>query len=126
MADPRQTGKDTEVSINGTTLAYTTTTFDIPFETDSSDMNDRPTPTTAVYSRYMEGTMEWDGTQVEVHDALINANGSQTEDISLRITDTEKVYRATEVTLTNISVEHPADGKSNGTIDWRADDYRRE
>lgn len=126
MANPTETGKDAEISVNGTTIAYTTTSYTITYETDSSDMNDSPTPTTAIYSRYMEGTIEWDGSQIEAHTAFFNAEGAQYDDISLRIRDTEKTYRATEVTMTSLDGEKPSDGKSNGTIEWRADSFRRE
>ena len=126
MANPTETGKDAEVSVNGTTIAYTTASYTITYETDSSDMNDSPTPTTAIYSRYMEGSLEWDGSQIEAHEAFLNDEGAQFEDISLRISDTEKTYRVTDVTLESLDGDKPSDGKSSGTIDWRGDNFRRE
>ena len=126
MANPTETGKDAEVSVNGQTIVYTTTSYTINYETDSSDMNDSPTPTTAIYSRYMDGSLEWDGSQIEAHSVFINSDGSQVEDISLRISDTEKTYRVTDVTLESLDGDKPSDGKSSGTIEWRGDNFRRE
>lgn len=125
MADPRETGKDTEVRVNGQTVAYTNATYDLVYDTADSDLNDSPTPYTAVVSRYMEGTLEWDGTQLDAHTVFLNAEGDQAEDIQIEIEDTEKTIVGDEVLLTNLSREHPADDKTSGTIDFKADTFRR-
>lgn len=126
MALPNDTGKQTEVSVRGQTVAYTNATYDLTYDTASSDMNDSPTPYTAVVSRYAEGTIEWDGSQVEAHEVFLNPDGSQVSDITLRITDNEKTIQLQDVTLTNLNREMPADDKTSGTIDYRADNFRRE
>lgn len=126
MALPNSTGKNTEVSVGGQTIAYTNATFDLTFDTASSDMNDSPTPYTSVVSRYAEGTLEWDGSQVEAHEVFLNPDGSQIEGVTIRVVGEEYTYNFTEITMTNLNREQPADGKVAGTIDWRSDSFRRE
>lgn len=126
MALPNETGKQTEVSVAGQPVAYTNATYDLVYDTADSDLNDSPTPYTAVVSRYLEGTLEWDGSQVEAHEVFLNADGSQVDDITISMEDGEKTIVGTDTTLTNLNREFPADDKTNSTIDFKCDNFRRE
>lgn len=126
MANWGETGKDTQVSVNGSRIATTTTSYSIEYENSVSDMDDSPTPNTATVSRWMEGSMEWDGSQAEVHRRLIRAEGDQTDSITLRIRGTEYTYRCTDVTIESLSKDEDATSHTSGTLEWRADNFRRE
>lgn len=70
--------------------------------------------------------MEWDGSQISAHEVFLNPDGSQTGDITIRMSDGEKTIVATDITLTNLNREFPADDKTSGTLDFKADNFRRE
>jgi len=120
-----ETGQDVELSVNGTRIIKTTTTYNIVKNTAESVYDDTQAPSTATTSRYMEGSFEWEGSQSDAVTLLHNADGSEVDDIRMLISESNYGWRCEEISLQGLDNEAPSDGKSSHTQNWKADIFRR-
>jgi hypothetical protein len=115
-------GADAEVVIDGTAYPCTSKDLSIEPQTEDSQFDDSDVATSSkgVSSVDLSGSLEYDGQNVGLRDAALDAP-EQKHRLIIR-EDGGGGIRFKGVIL-SFSRDYPSDGKASSTVDWEAESY---
>lgn len=121
--DRDETGKDGVLIVNGQEYPFTNVSYDIEWGESGSDYNDKNSTHHRKTAKDSGGSIEVEGSNRELKEAVMLADGSQREDIRIQFSDSEGGDRFTGVTITNFGREFPGGDVTTTQIDWVANDH---
>lgn len=122
--DRDETGKDGVLIVNGEEYSFTNLTLDITWDESASDYNDKRETHHRKTSKDSGGSFDFEGSQEELKDAIMDSNGVQREDIRLQVTGSESGDRFTGVTITSFGKEFPGGDATTESVEFVANHHR--
>lgn len=122
--DKDETGKDGTLTVNGKDFVFTTISLDLEWDESSSDYNQEMETHHRPTGKDSSGSIEVDGSEQELKNAIMTPNGEQRDDIRITIRGSEGGDRFTDVIITNFGREFPGGDVTTTQVDWVANSHR--
>ncbi len=122
--DRDEIGKDGVLIVNGEEYVFTNVDITIDWGETASDYNDKMEAHHRKTNKDSSGTIEVEGSEVELKTAIMRDDGSQRDDIRLQMIASEGGDRFTGVTITSFGREFPGGDVTTTQLDWVANHHR--
>jgi len=124
MSDRDETGKDGVLTVNGEDYYFTTVESEISWGETSSDYNDKNHAHHRKTNKDSEMTIEVEGSEHELKEAIMDENGEQRDDIRATIEGSEGGDRFTGITVTSFGREYPGGDVTTTEVSMVANNHR--
>lgn len=124
MVDQHETGRDGALVINNNQFRFTNVSYQINGEITDDQWSDSINPVKTHTSVDISGTIEWAGANLTPRQALLNADMTPKEGITLQINGAEERIRVRDLRFTSLGKDMPADDTTDNTVEWESGNAR--